>query len=68
MKDIRATRRQFSAEKKIRIVPEGLRGEEEHRRVCRREGIGLVLDKPVASETTLHEIDFERSRYACHGL
>src|ERR1700730_14355372 len=40
VKDIRrATRRQFSAEEKIRIVLEGLRGEECIAELCRREGI-----------------------------
>jgi transposase len=40
VKDIRrATRRQFSAEAKIRIVLEGLRGEESIAELCRREGI-----------------------------
>ena len=40
MKDIwRATRRQFSAEEKICIVLEGLRGEESIAELCRREGI-----------------------------
>ena len=35
----RATRRQFSAEEKIRIVLEGLRGEHSIAELCRREGI-----------------------------
>src|SRR5260370_7927411 len=35
----RATRRHFSAEDKIRIVPEGLRGEDSIAELCRREGI-----------------------------
>ena len=35
----RATRRQFSAEEKIRIVLEGLRGENSIAGLCRREGI-----------------------------
>ena len=35
----RATRRQFSAEEKIRIVLEGLRGEDGIAELCRREGI-----------------------------
>jgi transposase len=35
----RKTRRRFSAEDKIRIVLEGLRGEESIATVCRREGI-----------------------------
>jgi transposase len=40
VKDIRrATRRQFSAEEKIRIVLEGLRGEDSIAELCRREGI-----------------------------
>ncbi len=40
VRDIRRkTRRQFSAEEKIRIVLEGLRGEESIASLCRREGI-----------------------------
>ena len=40
VKDIRrATRRQFSAKEKIRMVLEGLRGEESIAELCRREGI-----------------------------
>ena len=35
----RATRRHFSAEDKIRIVLEGLRGEDSVAELCRREGI-----------------------------
>ena len=35
----RATRRQFSAEEKIRIVLCGLRGEDSIAELCRREGI-----------------------------
>jgi transposase len=35
----RATRRKFSAEEKIRIILEGLRGEESISELCRREGI-----------------------------
>ena len=44
VKDIRrATRRHFSAEEKIRIVLEGLRGEDSIAELCRREGIASVL-------------------------
>jgi transposase len=44
VKDIRrATRRQFSAEQKIRIVLEGLRGEESIVELCRREGIASSM-------------------------
>jgi transposase len=40
VKDIRrATRRHFSAEDKIRIVLEGLRGDDSIAELCRREGI-----------------------------
>jgi len=40
VRDIRrATRRNYSAEEKIRIVLEGLRGEDSIAELCRREGI-----------------------------
>jgi transposase len=40
VKDIRrATRKQYSAEEKIRIVLDGLRGEHSIAELCRREGI-----------------------------
>src|SRR5262245_22926496 len=35
----RATRKQYSAEEKIRIVLDGLRGEHSIAKLCRREGI-----------------------------
>ena len=35
----RRTRRRFNAEEKIRIVLEGLKGEESIAEICRREGI-----------------------------
>ena len=44
VRDIRrATRRQFSAEEKIRIVLDGLRGEHSIAELCRREGIAEGL-------------------------
>src|SRR5271155_1935684 len=44
LKDIRRqTRRQYSAEEKIRIVLEGLRGEENISELCRREGIAAAM-------------------------
>jgi transposase len=44
LKDIRrATRRHFSAEEKIRVVLEGLRGEESIAELCRREGIATSM-------------------------
>ena len=40
VKDIRRrTRRKYSAEEKIRIVLDGLRGEDSIAELCRREGI-----------------------------
>jgi transposase len=40
VKDIhRATRKQYSAEEKVRIVLDGLRGEESIAELCRHEGI-----------------------------
>jgi transposase len=40
VKDIkRATRKQYSSEEKIRIVLDGLRGEDSIAELCRREGI-----------------------------
>lgn len=44
VRDIRrATRRNYSAEEKIRIVLEGLRGEETVAALCRKEGINQNL-------------------------
>ena len=44
VKDIRRqTRRHYSAEEKIRIVLEGLRGEENISELCRREGIAASM-------------------------
>jgi transposase len=51
----RATRRHFSAEDKIRIVLEGLRGEDSIAELCRREGIvrPLPLVRPHAKVKTV---------------
>lgn len=44
IKDIkRQTRRKFSSEEKIRIVVEGLKGEDSVASICRREGIAPAL-------------------------
>jgi len=44
VRDIRrATHRQYSAEEKIRIVLEGLRGEGSIAELCRREGINTNI-------------------------
>src|SRR5215472_15937397 len=45
VRDIRrATRRHHSAEEKIRIVLEGLRGEDSIAELCRKEGINQTAD------------------------
>ena len=44
VKDIkRKTRKQYSAEEKIRIVLDGLRGEDSIAEICRQEGISQSL-------------------------
>ena len=44
IKDIRrATRKRYSAEEKIRVVLDGLRGEDSIAELCRREGIAQSL-------------------------
>ncbi len=44
VRDIRrATRRQYSAEEKVRIVIAGLRGEDSIAELCRKEGINQNL-------------------------
>ncbi len=48
----RQTRRKFSAEEKIRIVLEGLRGEYSIAELCRREGIARSSNLQFA--VTLH--------------
>ena len=53
VKDIRrATRKQYSAEEKIRIVLDGLRGEQSIAELCRREGIAESLYYSWSKETT----------------
>ena len=39
----KATRRKFSADEKIRIVLEGLRGQQSIAEICRREGIAASI-------------------------
>ena len=52
VKDIRrATRKQYSAEEKIRIVLEGLRGEDGIAELCRREGIAQNLYSASCAST-----------------
>ena len=47
----RRTRRKFSPEEKIRIVLEGLRGEQSVAELCRREGIAAMeIRNPINRE------------------
>ena len=58
----RKTRRRFSAEEKIRIVLEGLRGEESIATLCRREGLNPNLYYRGAFNGSMqHEPDEEVS-------
>ena len=51
IKDIRrATRKSYSAEEKIRIVLEGLRGEDSIVALCRREGIAESMNSTWSKE------------------
>ena len=64
VRDIRrATRRHFSAEEKIRIVLEGLRGEDSIAELCRKEGIAqnlyyraswMILSRTSCRSVVLH--------------
>ncbi len=66
-KDIRRqTRRQHNAEEKIRIVLEGLRGEETIAELCRREGIAQRLILPRAYPTGLESHLRENIKKATH--
>jgi transposase-like protein len=52
VRDIRrATRRHFSAEEKIRIVLEGLRGEDSIAELCRKEGVHISGARPPQNVT-----------------
>src|SRR5271166_4927694 len=64
IKDIRrATRRHFSAEEKIRIVLEGLRGEESIAELCRREGVASSMYYGWSeAHRTLRELGTSRIR------
>ena len=71
VKDIkRATRKQYSAEEKIRIVLDGLRGEDSIAELCRREGISQGIyykwskdfmeagKRRLAGDPSAHEHEF----------
>ena len=53
VRDIRrATRRHYSAEEKIHIVLEGLRGEDSIAELCRREGINSNVVLPLVQRVS----------------
>ena len=45
----RKTRKQYGAEEKIRIVLDGLRGEDSIAELCRREGIAQSLARSITN-------------------
>ena len=66
LKDIRRqTRRQYSAEEKIRILLEGLRGEENISELCRREGIAAKRRRCWVSEPSFSRVFRNRALIEC---
>ncbi|TDJ21302.1 MAG: helix-turn-helix domain-containing protein, partial [Deltaproteobacteria bacterium] len=63
----RKTRRRFSAEEKIRIVIEGLRGEESIASLCRREGIAANRLLPLEQGVSRSGQEAAVGRYAARG-
>ena len=63
----RKTRRRFSAEEKIRIVIEGLRGEESIASLCRCEGIVANLYTRWSKEFLEAGKEAPAGRYAARG-
>ena len=58
VKDIRrATRKQYSAEEKIRIVLDGLRGEETIAELCRQEGTGVLISLGILESVSFGSPD-----------
>ena len=58
-KDIRRnTRRKLSSEEKIRVVPDGLRGENSIAELCRREGINSNLYYRVRRQSIWHRLSY----------
>ena len=63
----RKTRRRVSAEEKIRIVLEGLRGEESIAALCRREGLNPNLYYRVEQGVSRGREEAARGRYHPRG-
>ena len=64
----RATRKQYSAEEKIRIVLDGLRGEHSIAELCRREGIVEGLYYSWRSVAEPHQLGDPCARHRISGL
>jgi hypothetical protein len=64
----RATRKHHSAEDKIRIVLEGLRGEESIAALCRREGIAGSRQSPYAFRSRKSKLDRSGAVFAQNDL
>ena len=61
VRDIRRkTRKQYTAEEKIRIVVSGLRGEESIAALCRREGIAEGCESRMALIAAASFIEFRQ--------
>jgi transposase len=68
LKEIRRqTRRQYTAEEKIRIVLEGLRGEENISELCRREGIAASMWSKEFLEAGKRRLAGDTARAATSG-
>ena len=61
----RHTRRRFSAEEKIRIVLEGLRGEESIAALCRREGLKKAAVCSRGQRNVTDDRGFRRDHATC---
>ena len=68
VRDIRRkTRKQYSAEEKIRIVVSGLRGEDSIAELCRREGIAESLYPGFPIWNPPSPLSVTRSRSTCNS-
>jgi transposase-like protein len=59
----RATRKQYSAEEKIRIVLDGLRGESSIAELCRREGIADFITVGRRSSSKPASVGWRATRH-----
>ncbi len=62
----RKTRKQYSAEEKIRIVLDGLRGEDSIAELCRREGIAQSLSGAKLYSSCCWQLVNRHRLLVCH--